>query len=137
MTRERPPRRAPENPILTAAMVAPSRPDYEVVGVFNPGVARVGGETLLLLRVAEAPRGIPEDEIAAPIYDAGCDTVVVRTWKRDARGVDVSDRRVVTVGGDTFLTSISHLRLARSDDGIRFRVDEAPALAAAHPLEAF
>lgn len=137
MTPEPRPRRAPENPVLTAAMVAPSRPDYEVVGVFNPGVARVAGETLLLLRIAEAPRGIPEDEIAAPIYDAGSDTVVVRTWKRDARGVDVSDRRVVTVGGDTFLTSISHLRLARSDDGIRFRVDDGPALAAAHPLEAF
>src|SRR5215217_5385988 len=29
-------RRAPDNPILTPSMVPPSRPDLEVVGVFNP-----------------------------------------------------------------------------------------------------
>ena len=47
--------RASENPIITPAMVQPSRPDLEVVGVFNPGVTRHGSDVLLLLRVAEAP----------------------------------------------------------------------------------
>ena len=50
-----PARRASQNPILTPAMVPPSRPDLEVVGVFNPGVIRHDGDVLLLLRVAEAP----------------------------------------------------------------------------------
>jgi predicted GH43/DUF377 family glycosyl hydrolase len=131
------PERAASNPILTAAMVLPSRPDFQVVGVFNPGVVRVGDETVLLLRVAESPRDIPADEIAAPIYDHAAGRLVIRTWKRSMRGIGTADSRVVTVGNDTFLTSISHLRLARSQDGIAFRVDEAPALSAAHPLEAF
>lgn len=125
------------NPILTPTMVAPSRPDYQVVGVFNPGVVRVGDETVLLLRVAEAPCGIPESEVAAPMYDDSLRRLVIRTWKKSTPGIGLSDSRVVTLGGDTFLTSISHLRLARSNDGIAFRVDPEPILAAAHPLEAF
>jgi predicted GH43/DUF377 family glycosyl hydrolase len=129
--------RAAENPILTPAMVAPSRPDFQVMGVFNPGVVRVGEETVLLLRVAESPRGVPADEIAAPIYDHAAGRIDIRTWKRNTPGIVTSDSRVVTVGSDTFLTSISHLRIARSRDGIAFRVEPLPSLAAAHPLEAF
>ena len=49
-------RRASENPIITPAMVQPSRPDLDVVGAFNPAAIRYGDEILLLLRVAEAPR---------------------------------------------------------------------------------
>ena len=129
--------RAAANPILTPSDVAPSRPDFRVVGVFNPGVIRVSDETVLLLRVAEAPCGIPADEVASPTYDDASRRLVIRTWKRSTPGIGVSDSRVVTVGGETFLTSISHLRLARSRDGIVFRVDTAPAIAAAHALEAF
>src|SRR5206468_3792149 len=44
-------RRHPDNPILRPESVAPSRPDFEVVGVFNPAVARVGGSVVLLVRV--------------------------------------------------------------------------------------
>ena len=61
--------RAAANPIVIPTMVVPSRPDFQVVGVFNPGVLHVGDETVLLLRVAEAPRGIPADEVAAPVYE--------------------------------------------------------------------
>ena len=125
------------NPILTARMLVPSRPDFQVVGVFNPGVVQVGDETLLLLRVAEAPLDVPAGEVAVPLYDADAGRIVVRTWKRDTPGLRTDDSRVVTVGGDTFLSSISHLRLARSKDGFEFQVDAAPTLASAEPLEAF
>jgi predicted GH43/DUF377 family glycosyl hydrolase len=43
----------------------------------------------------------------------------------------------VVVGGDTFLTSISHFRRARSRDGFHFEVDAAPVFSAEHALEAF
>jgi len=129
--------RAAGNPILTPAMVVASRPGFRVVGVFNPGVLRVGHETQLLLRVAEAPCDVAVDEVAAPIYDHPSRSVVIRTWKKSTPGIDTSDRRIIAVGGDTYLTSLSHLRLARSADGISFRVDTKPALEAAHPLEAF
>jgi predicted GH43/DUF377 family glycosyl hydrolase len=98
---------------------------------------RDGDDTVLLLRIAEAPCGIPDDEVAAPIYDAVSRSLVVRTWKKNTAGIGIGDSRVVTVGGDTYLTSISHLRVARSKDGMVFRVEAAPALAAAHPLESF
>ena len=131
------PRRAPENPILTPAMVAPSRPELEVVGVFNPAAVRHAGEVLLLLRVAEAPRGVAAGEVAAPVYDADSGRLEVRRWPRDAPGVDARDPRVIAVGGDTWLTSISHLRLARSTDGVHFDVEAVPALAPATVYEAF
>jgi predicted GH43/DUF377 family glycosyl hydrolase len=125
------------NPILTPRMVPASRSDFEVVGVFNPGVIRVGDETVLLLRVAEAPRGVPADEVAAPVYDGNLGRIIVRTWKRDTLGLDLGDTRVIKLGGDTFLSSISHLRLARSKNGHSFDVDPLPALMPAHALEAF
>ena len=47
--------RASENPIIRPEDVEPSREDFEVIGVFNAGVARYGDEVILLLRVAERP----------------------------------------------------------------------------------
>jgi predicted GH43/DUF377 family glycosyl hydrolase len=43
----------------------------------------------------------------------------------------------VTVDGRTWLTSLSHLRVARSTDGIRFDVERAPALSPATAYESF
>jgi predicted GH43/DUF377 family glycosyl hydrolase len=130
-------RRAPNNPILTPAMIPPSRPDLEVLGVFNPAAIRHEGEVVLLLRVAEAPREIPAEEIAAPVWEAESGRLVVKRWRRDASGVDASDPRMVLADGRTWLTSISHLRVARSADGIAFTVDPAPALSAATAYESF
>src|SRR5205807_6492919 len=45
-------------PILTSADVAPSQAALEVVSVFNAAAARIGDETILLLRVAERPRAM-------------------------------------------------------------------------------
>jgi len=114
-------RRFAENPILIPSQLAPSRPDFEVVGVFNPGVIRIGDETLLLLRVAEAPLDVPEHHVAAPIYDADTQRIVIRTWPKDTPFLDTSDSRLISVGNDTFLTSISHFRRARAKDGFSSR----------------
>jgi len=129
--------RAPENPIITPSMVAPSRPELEVVGVFNPGAVRHEGDLVLLLRVAEAPRGTNQGEVAAPVYDPVSGRLAVKRWKRGAPGVDATDPRLIVADGRTWLTSISHLRLARSGDGIHFDIESTPAIAAATPYEAF
>ena len=130
-------RRASENPILTPAMVRPSRPDLEVVGVFNPGAIRHGKDVLLLLRVAEAPVKRSENEVDAAVFDHGSGHLEIKRWARDTPGIDVSDPRTVMLDGRMWLTSISHFRVARSSDGIHFDVDPAPALQAATELEAF
>ena len=129
--------RAAQNPILTPAMVPPSRPDLDVIGVFNPAVTRHEGDVLLLMRVAEAARGASEWEVSAPVYHSEAARLEIKRWRRDASGVDSSDPRTVTVDGSTWLTSISHLRVARSTDGIHFDVEPAPALSAATAYESF
>ena len=130
-------RRAAENPIITPDMIRPSRPDFEVVGVFNPGAIRHGREVLLLLRVAEAPIRESDGEVAAAIFDPSSRRLEIKRWRRDSPGIDVSDPRIVALDGRMWLTSISHMRLARSTDGIHFDIDDAPALQAATELEAF
>jgi predicted GH43/DUF377 family glycosyl hydrolase len=133
----RAPRRAPENPILTPAMVPPSQPDFEVVGVFNPAVTKHNGETVLLLRVAEAPRDVPANEIAAPVYDASTGTIEIKRWSRTTKGLDLSDPRSIGLNGRVWLTSISHLRVARSADGIRFTLTPYPAMVPAYRYESY
>lgn len=133
-----PPQRCPENPVLTPTVVPPSRPDFDVVGVFNPAVIRHAGETLLLLRVAEAPRDVAPGEVAAPVFDPGTNRVEVRRWRLDAgHQIDTSDSRLLVVDGRTWLTSISHLRVARAADGVHFTLAPMPALSAATPYETF
>ncbi len=130
--------RHPANPLLSPADVAPSRPDFEVIGVFNAGVARCGSDVILLLRVAERPRQTDADRVAFP-YLQPDGQLTVHTTDRAGGRYDLSDERVVvdTHTGDTFLTSISHLRLARSADGVHFTVDSQPWLLPQPPYESF
>lgn len=130
-------RRFADNPILIPSQLEPSRPDFEVVGVFNPAAVRVGDETVLLLRVAEAPLSVAPEQVAAPIFNPDSRRVELRTWSRDTPGLELDDSRLIVVGRDTFLTSISHFRRARSKDGLHFEVEPKPVFEAAHALEGF
>lgn len=118
-------------------MVLPSRPDFEVLGVFNPAVARYHRQTVLLLRVAEAPRKLSSGLAAAPIFNADTGRIEIKRWQVTAKGPDVSDPRLVVDDGQTWLTSMSHFRVARSTDGIHFDVEGLPALVAANVYESF
>ena len=129
--------RLPDNPLIRPSDVPPSRDDFEVVGAFNAGVARVGDEVLILLRVAERPKDRPADACVAPIYDADAGKVELFVVKRDDPDVRVEDERVFRWRGDFYLTSISHLRLARSTDGVHFTVERAPAMLPEAATEAF
>jgi len=119
-------RRLSDQPILTAADVKPSHPDFQVMGAFNPAACRFGDEILLLLRVAEAPDPEP-NQIKVPVVrqQNGHFEVVIETFKEPEGDYDP---RVVTINDQAYLTSLSHLRLARSRDGIHFTVDEKPFL---------
>ena len=132
-----PPLRAPQNPILTPAMIRPSRPDLRVVGVFNPAATRHDNDVVLLLRVAEAPVKQSELEVIAPVFNARTRQLELTRWTADTPGLDTSDPRVIVFEGKSWLTSISHLRVARSHDGIHFDVEPTPALSPATALESF
>jgi predicted GH43/DUF377 family glycosyl hydrolase/glycosyltransferase involved in cell wall biosynthesis len=156
--------RVKANPLLTPADVEPSQPGFEVISTINPGVAQVGDETVLLVRVAERPRediemgedaqmidlsgpeprlapmpsGLrPEQLIGMAYFDCEREPpqVVIGYVPRDLPGLDLSDPRTIryraasggfTSGQDEFtdyLSHISHLRVARSPDGIHFTLD--------------
>src|SRR3954468_16347026 len=127
-------RRFADNPILVASQIQPSRPDFEVVGVFNPGAIRIGDETVLLLRVAEAPLEVAPHQVASPIFNPASQRIELLTWSRDTPGLKLDDSRLIVVGRDTFLTSISHFRRARSKDGLHFEVEAEPVFSAQHAL---
>jgi predicted GH43/DUF377 family glycosyl hydrolase len=125
------------NPVVRIQDVPPSRPDFKVLGVLNPGVVRFGGETLLLLRVAEQPISMDSGLCGSPVYDAASGETRILFFRRDDPCYDFSDPRVITSQDRNYLTSISHLRLARSRDGYRFAVDAKPFLAPATEYETY
>lgn len=129
--------RCPDNPVIEPKDVKPSRDDFEVIGVFNPGVARLKNEVILLLRVAERPISIHPEVTLTAVYDVTRHDIVLKRFLKDDHENDFSDPRLIIRPTQTFLTSISHLRLARSTDGVTFKIEDAPAIAPANEYEAF
>jgi predicted GH43/DUF377 family glycosyl hydrolase len=129
--------RSPDNPIIEPKDVKPSRSDFEVIGVFNAGVARLGDEIILLLRVAERPISTHPDVVLVGICDVEQGEIVTKKFSKDDSNNDFSDPRLIIRAAETYLTSISHLRVARSKDGINFEIEDTPAIAPANDYEAF
>ncbi len=130
--------RHPDNPLITPQNVKPSRPDFEVIGTFNAGAALCDDEVILLVRVAERPLHAPNGIVLSPHLSPDGDLVVQEIRRSDER-YDTSDPRAIRdrITGGLLLTSISHLRLARSKDGVHFSVEAQPWLAAQPPYEEF
>ncbi len=127
-----------DNPLITPNYVIPSRPDLEIIGTFNAGVTVFEDEVIMLLRVAERPVPPPGGDILCP-YMAPKGELAVERIARDDPDWDTSDPRGAfhRPTGTVLLTSISHLRLARSEDGVRFRVDTLPWMTPEPPYESF
>ena len=106
-------RRLSEKLILRPEDLKPSREDFAVIGVFNPGVVRVGHETVLMARVAEKPLEHRPGFVGLPRSEPNGEILV--DWVREEQ-VDPVDARVVHSKTDNLLrlTSISHLRIFRS-----------------------
>lgn len=116
-------------PIITPDQIAPTNSAYRVRGVFNPGATVVGDEIVLLLRVAE---DVPtrEGRIAVPAIHHEGEVTVTDVFELDLDDPAVALRSDGTVVTDGVVrpTTLSHLRVARSRDGITFTVDETPLL---------
>ena len=106
--------RSPSNPIIEPKDVRPSRNDFEVIGVLNAGVTRFEDEVILLLRVAERPINKSRDVVLTAVYDVVEDELVTKECSRADPETDFSDPRLIIRRVQTYLTSVSHLRLARS-----------------------
>jgi beta-1,2-mannobiose phosphorylase / 1,2-beta-oligomannan phosphorylase len=120
--------RSIKNPIIKPEDVKPSRPDFKVICVFNCGVARFNGEILLLMRVAETPECDLIDAVRVPLLDVLTNSLIIKEFNKVDDKIDFSDPRVIKTPKKNYLTSISHFRIARSKNGIDFKIDEKPAM---------
>jgi len=115
------------NPVVKPSDVKPSLEGYKVVGAFNPGAITYGDEIILLLRVAEKCEPKP-GFVSTPVYkfEGGRSYPSIMEFKEDDPDVQLKDTRGVIYKGKDYLSTMSHIRLARSKDGINFTVEDKP-----------
>ena len=124
------------NPILRPQDLQPSVPGLEVTCLLNPGVFRFEGRTWLVVRVAERPVQVT-GKTSFPVLTPTGQMEILEFDSGDPR-LDLSDPRVISFDGRDYLTTLSHLRLLHSDDGIHFvEPEDAPLLVGAGELETF
>jgi len=107
-----------QNPILKPEDLRPSVEGMEVTCLLNPGVFKFQQKTWLLVRVAERPRQLA-GKTSFPILRPDGRLEMMEFNSDDPR-LDLSDPRVIHFDGSDYLTTLSHLRLLASDDGIHF-----------------
>src|SRR5674476_832207 len=111
-------RRLPQNPLLRPSDLKPSRPDWQIKCLLNPGVFYFDNRIWLLVRVAERPKQRP-GFISFPTLSEAGEARVLEFALNDPL-LDVSDPRILRYNGVHYLTTLSHLRLMSSEDGISF-----------------
>src|SRR5687768_11791838 len=110
-------RRFEQNPLIIAQNIKPSREDMVVECVLNPGVFRFERKIWLLVRVAERPQQTEGNISIARHRDSG---IQILHFSKSDPELDFSDPRVIHYKGNDYLTTLSHLRLMRSEDGRTF-----------------
>jgi predicted GH43/DUF377 family glycosyl hydrolase len=115
------------NPLLSPKDLKPSDQHMIIECLLNPGVFEFDGKIGLLVRVAE--RTIQREGIVSvPVYNDLGNVEILNFDLKDPK-LDASDARVINYSGTDYLTTISHLRLLFSNDGVTFREsDEYPSI---------
>lgn len=106
-----------QNPLLSPKDLKPSRAGLEITCLLNPGVFTFEGKTWLLVRVAERPKQ-QDGIISFPVLKG--DGIEIIEISADDSDLIADDPRVIRYKGTDYLTTLSHLRLMRSDDGLSF-----------------
>lgn len=111
-------KRFPENPLLMPKDLQASSPELQIISLLNPGVFVFEGKTWLLVRVAESTAQ-KEGVIFFPVVNALGKIEIIEIPLNDPDLV-ATDARVIQYKGLDYLTTLSHLRLLCSDDGVHF-----------------
>lgn len=122
--------------IIEPKDLTPSRNDFEVIGVFNPAIIKHNGEYVILARVAERVIQNDQDHYLVPLYEAGRGMNIIKLPKNHS-DFDYSDSRIIKNHENNYLTSISHLRVGRSADGISFTFDPEEVIMPANIYEEY
>jgi len=127
-------KRLPENPIIKPEDVKPSRKDFIVECVFNPGVFKYRDKIGLLCRVAERTEQ-KEGMLSVPILENN-KVKIIEINLRDPE-LEYKDVRKFRYKEKGYLTTLSHLRIAWSKDGRNFTVEEKAAIYGEGEYETF
>ena len=110
-------KRFEENPLLSPGDLKASSEGLQITCLLNPGVFQYENKTWLIVRVAERPEQ-KEGVISFPILtETGTEIIEIA---KDDPALIATDARVINYHGVDYLTTLSHLRLLCSDDGVRF-----------------
>lgn len=111
-------------PIISPADLKPLSDSFKILGVFNPGAFVFKNQIYLILRVAEQPIN-PKGKIRIPIVNKEPEKAELSYFEIDENDPDfeMNDVRKYTYRGLEYLSSLSHFRLAVSEDGIHFKTD--------------
>ncbi|MCD4768994.1 MAG: glycoside hydrolase family 130 protein [Bacteroidales bacterium] len=112
------------NPILRPLDINPSMEGMKIECLLNPGVFRFENKIWLLLRVAERPEQ-KEGQVSFPVLND--DGIEILHFSKNDPNLDATDPRIISYKGKHFLTTLSHLRLVCSDDGVHFYEPEGYA----------
>lgn len=129
-------KRMPQNPLLQPGDIAPLQKNYTVECLLNPAISTYQEKVLMLVRVAEA-YAKTNGKITVP-YRTATGYNKLHHFDETDPALDLSDARLVKYDGVTYLSTISHLRLMESADGIHFSEPSSPlALVGEGPYETF
>ena len=129
-------KRFTENPIVAPSDIPASTKGLEITCLLNPGVFKFQEKIWLIVRVAERPKQ-KEGFISFPILKEDQTIQIIEISKNDNE-LSASDARVINYKGTDYLTTLSHLRLLCSNDGLHFYEPEGyPLLMGEGILESF
>jgi predicted GH43/DUF377 family glycosyl hydrolase len=111
-------KRFPENPLLMPKDLNPSTDNLQIISLLNPGAFTFDGKTWLLVRVAETIAK-KEGILSFPIVNEAGVIEIIDVPLNDPDLI-AKDSRIIKYKGLDYLTTISHLRLVCSDDGVKF-----------------
>jgi len=114
--------RFPENPLLLPKDIAATSNEMQIISLLNPGVFTYDNKIWLLVRVAESIKQ-KEGFVYVPLLRSHGKTEVIEVSLNDPDLIS-TDARVFNYKGLDYLTTISHLRLLCSTDGIHFEEPE-------------
>jgi predicted GH43/DUF377 family glycosyl hydrolase len=129
-------RRFPNNPLIAPGDVQPSRPGFEVLCAFNPGATSFEGKALLLVRVAERPVQ-EKGYVSTVVVDESNGDLKTLRFRLGDPELDLIDPRLIRYRGVTYLTSLSHFRVATTQDGRHFTLGSQPALTGSGRYESY
>lgn len=129
-------KRFPQNPLLLPKDIRPSAAGLQVICLLNPGVFIYDEKIWLLVRVAESIKQVEGWAFLPALNEeGGLDIIEVPLNDPD---LIATDARVFNYQGLDYLTTVSHLRLLSSTDGITFSEEQDyPGLFGKGKLERF